>query len=168
MSIPQCSHFKLEPLLTYSTVDSHTHTSYHHAKCYSPFIYILFYNAIRKHARMHTHTWQVNIPPHPMLHALYLYCGHVLKFCQSEPTVIFTHPCIWIHFTIASQVNGLYSKASTPYAIQLYFTPAMALENKNAVPFTYEVHTHSCKVSVTYATIVCYFFITGRQTHSDL
>lgn len=38
------------------------------------------------------------------------------------------------------------SKASTPYAIQLYFTPPMALENKNAVPFTYEVHTEYIKV----------------------
>lgn len=41
---------------------------------------------------------------------------------------------------IASQVNGLYSKASTPYAIQLYFTLAMALENKN-VSYTYLVRT---------------------------
>lgn len=76
------------------------------------------------------------------------------------------------HFLIASQVNKLYSKASTPYAIQLHFTLAMALENKN-VSFTYLVHKkilhakYSLKGFGNRCYLCLFFFHPGRQTHSD-
>lgn len=80
-----------------------------------------------------------------MLHVLY-----IVDICSSSvnqsPISITKQLSEYSHLhlnstcMIASEVNGLYSKASTPYAIQLYFTLAMALENKN-VSYTYLVHT---------------------------
>jgi len=156
MSIPQCLHLKLNnPQSPHPAPHSYSFIHIHPLTHTRKVLFTLnLYNVLQSNSHLYIHTYahthtvgKLTEPPpsHATCALLVLWtCAKVLSIRARSPWTTNSWLSEYSHLhlnstLIASQVNNLYSKASIPYAIQLHFTLAMALENKN-VSFTYLVH----------------------------